>query len=277
MAALDETDQAADLRRAEQLAVEQSAALLESMYALARGYACLGRRDPCYRWLERLVAAGFADAARLDRDEAFAPYRHEHRYGVLSRWAWANGCIAGLEHADRARCQRLDLVLAALAVRQGERVADVGAGTGFFTIPLAREVGPAGLVWAIDVVPELLEHLVRRLRLEQIENVQPVRGALDDPRLLPGEAQTILLADTLHCVREPTTFLRRLRTGLASGGRVAVIEHAPRPGAERPWSPPPGRPFPREAADAAMAQAGLLPAEAFDFLPEQYFVVYRAA
>jgi hypothetical protein len=85
---------------------------------------------------------------------------------------------------------------------------------------------------------------------------------------------TILMVDAIHYVKDRTTYATKLRAGLAPGGRLIIIDYRPKPMSERPWGPPPEQQFPRETLDAEMAAAGFKIVAAYDFLPEQFFVVY---
>ena len=91
-----------------------------------------------------------------------------------------------------------------------------------------------------------------------------------------GGVDTILMVDTLHYITQRTAYAEKLRAGLAPGGRVVIIDYKPKPFEERPWGPPPEQQISRETVDADFAKAGLQPVKVHDFLPEQYFVEYRA-
>lgn len=130
-----------------------------------------------------------------------------------------------LEREGRAIEERPDLVLAAMDLRDGSVVAEIGAGTGYFTRRLARAVGPTGEVWAVDIQPEMLDELERRAAAEGIDNIVSVLGEPDDP-LLPEEMfEWILLVDVYHEIQQPEPMLEAIRRSLAPGGRVALVEY----------------------------------------------------
>jgi len=158
--------------------------------------------------------------------------------------------------------------------KRGERVADIGAGSGYFTIPVARAVGPTGVVWALDIAPEMLEYLDFRVKAQKVENIRLRKVLSDDPQLEPASIDTILMIDTIHYVKDRVSYAKKLRAGLAPGGRLVIIDYIPKPMSERPWGPPPEQQVPHRQMDADMAAAGLKVIRAYDFLPEQYFVVY---
>lgn len=264
------------LRMTEQKAEATETEHYEALYAAARIHAELDHRELAYRFLARAIGAGFDDRGRLLKDEAFKSLREEDLFRSLARKAWANGYVGLLERANREDVQKSPEIMTALAFKTGERVADIGAGSGYFTIPIARAVGPTGVVWALDIAPEMLEYLDFRVKAQKIENIRLRKVASDDPQLEPAGIDTILMIDAIHYVKDRTAYARKLRAGLAPGGRLVIIDYKPKPMSERPWGPPPEQQIPRERMDAEMAAAGLSVVQAYDFLPEQYFVVYKA-
>ena len=248
----------------------------EALYDLARLHALRGETVAAYSWLQRAVGAGFWDARRLREDGAFEPFRAEENFLELMRGAWANGYRLMLEHEERASFQKPDEVVAALGIAPGDRVAEIGSGSGYFTVRLARAVGGSGTVWAHDASQEMLDHLARRLRWEKLENVGLRKVGREDPELPEGSIDLVLLVDVLHYVQDLAAYAKVLGPALAPGGRIAVIDYRPKPWDERPWGPPPEQQIPRETIDQALATAGLFPRNVFEFLPEQYFAIYAA-
>lgn len=247
---------------------------LNTLYNIAALHALVGNRLKAYEYLQKAVDAGFWYAQQLRQDEDFESLRGEERFRAIVRAAWAKGYIAMLEREERAEFQKPDQVMEALAFKPGERVADIGAGSGYFTVRIARAVGSTGIVWAIDIAQEMLDYLEKRLQAEQLENVELVKVERHDPQLPPGGVDTILMVDTIHYIQDRAAYAKRLRAGLATGGRVVIIDYIPKPWEERPWGPTPAQQIPREAIDADMAQAGLKPIKVHDFLTEQHFVEY---
>ena len=247
----------------------------ETLFRVARLRALLGQREEVCESLEKLAQAALFDVSRIRRDEAFASLREDERFRKAVRAIWLRGYLWILERPERDVYQRPDQVMAVLAFRPGERVADIGAGSGYFTRRIAPAVGATGVVWAIDIAPEVLDHLETRARREGLANVRVQKVQPDDPQLPAGGIDTILMVDTLHYVKERGAYAKKLRAGLAPGGRVVVIDFVPKSPEERPWGPPPEQKMSREEVDAAMAEAGLVPARVHDFLTEQFFVEYR--
>ena len=247
----------------------------EALFRVARLRALLGQREEACESLETLAQAALFDVSRIRRDEAFAPLREDECFQEAVRAIWLRGYLWILERPERDVYQKPDQVMAALAFRPGERVADIGAGSGYFTRRIAPAVGATGVVWAIDIAPEVLDYLETRARREGLANVRVQKVQPDDPQLPAGGVDTILMVDTLHYVKERGAYAKKLRAGLAPGGRVVVIDFVPKSPEERPWGPPPEQKMSREEVDAAMAEAGLVPARVHDFLTEQFFVEYR--
>ena len=249
---------------------------VEALYTAARLHARAGHREEAYLLLARAIGAGFPSRARILQDEAFAEYRAEDLFKSLARKAWANGYVDLLERANREDVQKSPQIMKALAFKPGERVADIGAGSGYFTFQVAEAVGPTGSVLALDIAPEMLEYLDLRVKARQATNVTLRKVASDDPQLAPGSVDTILMIDAIHYVKDRTAYAKKLLPGLAPGGRVVIIDYIPKPMSERPWGPPPEQQFPKEQMDREMAGAGFKVLAAYDFLPEQFFVVYGA-
>ncbi len=235
---------------------------IEALYALARLQARLGRREDAYLALDRAVGAGFGDTGRLRSDDAFQALRGEALFDSLVRRAWRNESIQSWERPDREAVRKFDQIMTTLAFKPGERVADIGAGSGCFTFRVAEAVGSAGIVWALDISPEMIEYLDFRARARQAANVKPRRVPADDPQLQPGGLDTILMFYTLHYVKDRVAYGRKLKEGLAPGGRLVVVSYVS------------GRFFNRDLLDREMKAAGFRVQASYDFLSGQFFVVY---
>jgi ubiquinone/menaquinone biosynthesis C-methylase UbiE len=172
----------------------------------------------------------------------------------------------------RTRWQKPARVLKALGVRRGSVVADIGAGPGYFTLPLARAVGANGRVYAVDPGLTHLERLRERLLKAGVRNVTPVLGRGDDPHLPPGSCDIVLVVNTYHHFPSGPAFLRRAATALRPGGVLAGIDFEKR---ETPVGPPVEHRVSREEFLRAATKAGLRVIAEHRFLPHQYFVVLR--
>jgi ubiquinone/menaquinone biosynthesis C-methylase UbiE len=130
-----------------------------------------------------------------------------------------------LEREGRDKTERPEIVLRAMKLEDGDVVADLGAGTGFYTRRLARAVGPSGKVWANDIQPEMLDRLEELAAKEGIANVVTVLGTETDPRLPAGTFDWILLVDVYHEFQQPEPMLAKIREALKPDGRVALVEY----------------------------------------------------
>ena len=135
------------------------------------------------------------------------------------------GGAGWLERSEREIEELPETALDAIGIQPGMTVADVGAGVGYFTLRLAKRVGPAGRVWATDVQPEMLSMLRERAAKAQYTNIETVLGTEKDPKLPPKSFDLILLVDVYHEFSQPQRMLQRLKTALKSGGRLVLLEY----------------------------------------------------
>lgn len=196
---------------------------------------------------------------------AAPPPQMEHRHHDPAAY------IASLDDPARDAYQKPDEVLKALALRDGETVADIGSGSGYFTVHFARAVGVTGRVYAVDVSPDMIRHLNRRLREEDIRNVVPVLSDPDDPLLPDASVDRFVIVDTWHHIDDKAKYLMLMRRMLKSGGQVVDIDFQKR---ELPLGPPLGMKIAREDVIKQMEAAGFALAAEHTFLPYQYFLVF---
>jgi ubiquinone/menaquinone biosynthesis C-methylase UbiE len=176
-----------------------------------------------------------------------------------------------LEAPDRDLWQRPDQVMDAMGIADASVVADIGAGSGWFTIRLARRVGPQGLVYAEDVQPEMINAITRRVQREGLTNVRAVRGQNSDPRLPPGSLDAILIVDAYHEVEDRVTMLKNLARALKPQGRIGVVDFkldgtGPGPSPEERVSP--------DVVVKDAAKAGLRLVRQEPFLQYQYLLIF---
>lgn len=176
-----------------------------------------------------------------------------------------------LEGPDRDDWQQPERVMDELGIADGSRVADLGAGGGWFTVRLARRVGPNGVVYAEDVQPQMLESIRRRVSREGLTNVERILGTPDDPRL-PGDLQAVLIVDVYPQLADPVAVLRNVRRSLAPNGRVGVIDFKT-DGAGGPGPPLEARLDP-EVVISDAAEAGLRLIRHETFLRFQYLLIF---
>jgi ubiquinone/menaquinone biosynthesis C-methylase UbiE len=130
-----------------------------------------------------------------------------------------------LDRSERVQEEEPDVALDALKLPVGATVADVGAGSGYMTVKMAKRVGPTGKVYANDIQPQMLSMLRQRLDREKIPNVELVLGTYDDPRLPANTIDLILMVDVYHEFSQPQQMLRRMRESLKPGGRLVLLEY----------------------------------------------------
>ena len=179
-----------------------------------------------------------------------------------------------LEGPDREVWQRPDQVMDALRIADGSVVADLGAGSGWFTIRLARRVGPNGKVYAEDVQREMIDAIDRRRKREGLRNVQPVLGMQRDPQLPPGKLDAALIVDSYYEMEEPVVLLRNLARSLKPNGRIGIVNYSK--AGFGPGPPMHERVDPSIVIADAEA-AGLRVVARPEFLPFQYMLVLERA
>jgi len=209
-----------------------------------------------------LLAASPApcDEARHEHDATT-----RHRFDDVERW------VARFDDPARDAWQKPDEVIRFLEVAPGETVADIGAGTGYFSVRLARAVGDAGRVLAVDIEPALVEYIGRRVADAGLEQVRPLRAEPDDPGLGEAAVDLVFVCDTWHHIDDRLRYLDRLAAALRPGGRLAIVDF--RKG-ELPVGPPPGHKLGRADVLAELAEAGWTLARESEALPYQYLLVF---
>ena len=173
------------------------------------------RPTPIVRSAALAVLAVFAVPARAAPIPSL-PEPHRPVAPIVSA-SWSSE--ASRDHAGEA-----DAVLRLAGVRRGMRVADIGAGEGYYTINLAGAVGKRGAVYAEDIVPGVVARLKRRVTDAALDNVHVVLGAPDDPALPPGSLDRVFMIHMYHEVAEPYALMWRLHDALRPGGQVVVVD-----------------------------------------------------
>jgi ubiquinone/menaquinone biosynthesis C-methylase UbiE len=134
------------------------------------------------------------------------------------------GDLSIFEYPDRDKKLQVDRVMDLLGITTGKNVADVGAGSGWFTVRAARRVGPTGAVIAEDINPLAIESIGKRALKENLSNVRTVLGAADDPRLPSGSVDAVLMLKVYHEIAHPAVFLQTLKPALREGAKVGIID-----------------------------------------------------
>ncbi len=134
------------------------------------------------------------------------------------------GSLSIFEDAKRDEKLQINRVMDILQIREGSRVADIGAGSGWFTVRAARRVGTGGTVYAVEINRDYLKHIEERAAREQLANVRAVLGTEDDPTLPAASVDAVLILKTYHEIAQPIRLMRNLRRSLAAGGLVGIID-----------------------------------------------------
>lgn len=155
---------------------------------------------------------------------------HHHHHGhhadaMPHRFERADDWVARFDDPARDAWQKPDAVIASLGLQPGDTVADVGAGTGYFTVRLAKAV-PSGKVYASDIEPDMVRHLGERAQKEGLTNVTAVQGGAIDPNL-PGPVHVVLVVDVLHHVADRPAFFAALAADLDDDGSVVIVDFKP--------------------------------------------------
>ena len=134
------------------------------------------------------------------------------------------GDLSIFEYPDRDKKLQIDRVMDLLGITAGKNVADIGAGSGWFTVRAARRVGPTGAVLAEDINPGAIEYIGKRVQKENLANVRTVLGGPDDPRLPTGSVDAVLMLKVYHEIAHPEAFLKALKPALRAGAKVGIID-----------------------------------------------------
>lgn len=196
-------------------------------------------------------------------DEHQQPYHAYHRFEHAEDW------VARFEDPSRDAWQKPDEVIRTLSLSPSARVADIGAGTGYFSVRLARSI-PQGQVFAIDIEPSMVEYVTERASREGLPNIQAVLASPDDPKIA-GAVDLILIVDTYHHITDRSAYVRRLIPALKPAGRLAIIDFKP----ESKMGPI--EKLPPSQVIRELAEAGYSLVDQPTILPEQYFLIFALA
>ena len=180
--------------------------------------------------------------------------------------------IATMERAERDEWQKPDEVVKALELKNGDFVADIGAGTGYFSRRLALAVAPAGKVYAVDIASDILGYLQERAARENLHNIVTVLSHPDDPLLPANSLDLAFFCDTTHHIEQRVNFYRKLLPAVKAHGRLAIIDYPP----DSPHAPhKPDQLVPRSQVISEAEQAGFKFVRDFKFLPYHYFLIFE--
>jgi SAM-dependent methyltransferase len=209
----------------------------------------------------------------IDREHQLPPAQTHHMGREIAQTMHYTGA-PWLVRESRQREEDCRMLLEALAIREGMRICDMGCGNGFYTLELARLVGPTGIVYAVDIQPEMLRLLAGRAGEDDLKNIRPILGTPSDPRLPQGGVDMVLCVDVYHEFSHPAQMLARIRDSLADDGVLVLAEFR----AEDPAVPiKPLHKMTKAQVRAELAAAGFAPVREFDRLPWQHLLFFRVA
>lgn len=194
---------------------------------------------------------------------AQSPQDHRHSFGDAEKWAHV------FDDPERDAWQKPHEVIQALGLAPDAVVADLGAGTGYFSARLANML-KMGRVYAVDLEPAMVKHLAERAKREALPNLVAIQASAGSPRL-PAKVDLVLLVDVYHHIEARERYFRDLRPSLKTGGRIAIIDFR----LDAPEGPPVAARIAPERVKAEMAKAGYALVAEHGFLPRQYFLVFR--
>ena len=188
-----------------------------------------------------------------------------HSFDDVAKW------VQAFDDPGRDAWQKPDAVIRFMGVAPGMTVADLGAGTGYFSVHLAKAVGDKGRVLAIDVEPKLVDYMKERAAKANLAQIVPLLAPTDDPKLPGRGVDLVLIVDTWHHIDDRLHYLAKLAAGLKPGGRVAVVDFKK---GDFPVGPPNAHKLTADAVAAEFADAGWKLATQWDELPYQYVLVF---
>ena len=194
---------------------------------------------------------------------AQTPHTHQHSFSGADGWAKV------FDDPERDRWQKPHEVIVALKLASNSVVADIGAGTGYFSARLAH-MTPGGRVYAVDLEPDMVKYLVERAKRDGLRNLVAVQAKPDSPAL-PDKVDRILLVDTYHHISERVTYFKRLRDTLKPDGQVAIIDFT----ADSPVGPPKSDRISARKVAEEMTLAGYTQVAQHVFLPYQFYLVFE--
>jgi ubiquinone/menaquinone biosynthesis C-methylase UbiE len=214
-------------------------------------------------WTAVLTLASLGVLARTAL--AQTPHTHEHGFSGAQQWATI------FDDPQRDAWQKPHKVLMALQLKPDGVVADVGSGTGYFTVRLAHFVAK-GRVYGVDIEPDMVKYLADRAKRAGESNVTALLGQPDSPNL-PEKVDLVLMVDTFHHIAERGRYFNHLKASLKPDGRVAIIDF----NEASPMGPPPSERLPAATVKSELARAGYALTAEHTFLPNQYFLEFKLA
>jgi ubiquinone/menaquinone biosynthesis C-methylase UbiE len=179
--------------------------------------------------------------------------------------------IKTLDSSNRVERLKIDETIAQLKIKPGDVIADIGAGSGLYSLPLAKAASPGGRVYAVDIEQGLLDHIAARAKELQLTNLQMVLGKFTDPSLPSTNMDLAFINDVLHHIEDRAGYLKNLARYMKPSGRVVIIDFYPELG---PHKNDPALQITKDQAVSWMAAIGFKPVAQFSLFKDKWFVVY---
>jgi ubiquinone/menaquinone biosynthesis C-methylase UbiE len=176
-----------------------------------------------------------------------------------------------LETPERLAGLRIDEVVAAMKLRPGDVVADLGAGSGPFIVPFARAVSAKGTVYAVDIDKEFFPYIQSKAKQAGVTNVRTLLGEFTDPKLPAADVDVAFLHDVLHHIENPAAYLKAATRYLKPSGRLVIVDYNP---AQSPHQGQASLQVSKTQAAEWLAAAGFKPVEDVGLFTDKWFVVY---
>lgn len=196
-----------------------------------------------------------------------APHGHG-RHHMDKRFTDPEALAKSFDNPERAAWQMPERVIADLGLKPGQRVADIGAGTGYFSVRLARSASKP-VVYAVDIEETMLSYLAKRASEEGLTNVKTVLGAMESPKL-PEPMDVVLVVNTYHHIADRLSYFKKVRASLRDGGTLAIVDW--KKGA--PMGPSDEYRFMPQEIRTELAAAGFKAVSQHDYLPNQNFLIF---
>ena len=210
-----------------------------------------------------LLVVMVATACAVAPVHAQSPSHANHSFSGAEHWAKI------FDDPQRDAWQKPHEVISALKLAPDAAVADIGAGTGYFAVRFAHMLAK-GRVYGVDLEPDMVKYLAERAKKENLANLTAVAGAAADPHI-PAPVDLVILVDVYHHIDKRGDYFRNLQASLKPGGRVAVIDFR----MDAPSGPPKNARIAPDRVKAEMKGAGYALAEELEFLPNQYFLIFK--
>lgn len=219
-------------------------------------------------WLSVLALAALAQVGGRTAGQAPQDQHDMHRlHGDPAAY------MAALDDPKRDAYQKPHEVIEALRLRSGEVVADIGAGSGYFSLRLAHHVGPTGHVYAVDISPDMIRRMNERIHEAGLVNISTILASPTNP-LLPRPVDRFLFVNVWHHIEDQAGYVALMKKALKPGGQIVMIDFHKR---DVPVGPPAAMKIAREDLVKQMQGHGFRIREEHTFLPYQYFLVFEPA